>query len=321
MLNDRDPLGALMSDLNLNDVNLVLVDHRAQLRNSLRMALNEAGLHYNNIVDGAEISAVKESVQGSLGPDIIICDADSRGGDLFELTSAIRNNRIGLNPFLAILALSWDPTEKLVKEAVNSGADYLIAAPFSPKQILDRIRSLVYNRAPFVITSEYIGPDRRDGGKREYTTPILVAPNSLRDKIMGEFDARAFREQVQSAVVTISSHKMELHAYRLAADSASAANDFARDPFSIDPDCLDRLQSSASDLKWRARKVSLVSIAELSEALLNVLRSVRVGPPDGLSKNIELLKQLSMAIRAAVDPAEPTEALAYDIAEAVSSRG
>ena len=99
-----------MSDLNLNDVNLVLVDHRVQLRNSLRMALNESGLHYNNIVDGSEIGTVRQSVDGSLGPDIVICDADSRGGDLFELTSAILNNQIGLNPFLAILALSWDPT-------------------------------------------------------------------------------------------------------------------------------------------------------------------------------------------------------------------
>jgi len=310
-----------MSDLNLNDVNLVLVDHRVQLRNSLRMALNEAGLRYNNIVDGSEVSAVRRSVQGSLGPDIVICDADSRGGDLFELTSAIRNNRIGLNPFMAILALSWDPTEKLVKDAANSGADYLIAAPFSPKQILDRIRSLVYNRASFVITSEYIGPDRRDGGTRDSTAPQLDVPNSLRDKTLGEFDPRAFRERVRSAITAVSSHKMELHAYRLATDAAMAANDFARDPFSIDPDCLDRLQSSASDLKWRAQKVSLVSISELSEALLNVLRSVRLGPPDILSQNIELLKQLSMAIRAAVDPAEPTEALAYDIAEAVSSRG
>ncbi len=310
-----------MSDLNLNDVNLVLIDHRVQLRNNLRMALNEAGLHYNNIVDGSEMHSVKQSVQGSLGPDIMICDADTRGGDLFEVTSAIRNNEIGLNPFLAILALSWDPTERLVKAAANSGADFLIAAPFSPKQILDRIRSLVHNRAPFVVTSDYIGPDRRDDNRRDSTVPLLAVPNSLRDKTMGQFDARAFSERVRSTINTVSALKMELHAYRLAADAATAANDFARDPYSIDPECLHRLQISASDLKWRAQRVSLVSITELCEALQNVVRSVRLGPSDGVGKNIELLKQLSMAIRAAVDPAEQTDSFAYDIAEAVSSRG
>ncbi len=310
-----------MSDLNLSNVNLVLIDHRVQLRNTLRMALNEAGLHYNNIVDGSEVDSLKQSVQGSLGPDIMICDADTCGGDLFEVTSAIRNNEIGLNPFLAILALSWDPTERLVQAAANSGADFLIAAPFSPKQILDRIHSLVYNRAPFVVTSDYVGPDRRDGDQRESTAPLLAVPNSLRDKTMGKYDARAFRERVRSTINTVSELKMDLHAYRLAADAATAANAFARDRYSIDPECLNRLQISASDLKWRAQKVSLVSITELCEALQNVLGSVRRGTPDGLGKNIDLLKQLAMAIRAAVDPAEQTENFAYDIAEAVSSRG
>ncbi len=309
-----------MSDLNFNDVNLVLVDHRAQLRNSLRMALNEAGLHYRNIVDGPEIGTVFRSIQAALGPDILICDTDPRGGDLFKITNAIRNNEIGRNPFLAIVALSWDPTERLVRDAADSGADFLIAAPFSPKQILDRIRSLVHNRAPFVVTSEYVGPDRRDGA-RESTAALLEVPNSLRDKTLGRFDARAFSAQVQSAIGAVSAQKMERHAYRLAEDAETAAGDFARDPTSIDPECLDRLLISASDLRWRAQKVSLPSIAELCEAVQNVTRSVRRGPPDSTAKDIELLKQLSLAIRAAIDSAERTTSIAYDIAAAVSSRG
>ena len=111
-------------------------------------------------------------------------NADTRGGDLFEVTSAIRNNEIGHNPFLAILALSWDPTERLVKAAADSGADFLIAAPFSPKEILDGIRSLVHNRAQVVVTSDFVGPDRRDGDQRNSTVPLLAVPNSLRDKTM-----------------------------------------------------------------------------------------------------------------------------------------
>ena len=53
----------------------------------------------------------------------------------------------------------------------------------------------------------------------------------------------------------------------------------------------------------------------------NVTRSVRRGPPDSTAKDIELLKQLSLAIRAAIDSAERTTSIAYDIAAAVSSRG
>ncbi len=310
-----------MSELNLNDVNMVLVDHRAQLRNSLRMALNEAGLHYKNIVDGAEITTVARSVRGSFGPDILICDADVRGGGLFKMTSAIRNNELGLNPFIAILALSWDPTERLVREASNSGADFLIAAPFSPKQILDRIQALVHKRAPFVVTSDYVGPDRRDDDDREAPTELLDVPNSLRDKTLGQYDARKFREQVESSIGAISALKMDRHAYRLAKDAETAAADFARDPYSIDPDCLYRLQESASDLRSRAGKVELLSIAELCQALLHVIRSVRRGPAAGIGKDIELLKQLAFAIRGAVDPGDDEASIAYDIADAVAARG
>lgn len=309
-----------MSDLKLNDVNLVLIDHRVQLRNSLRMALNEAGLHYNNIVDGSDVRTVKQSIQGSLGPDILICDADVRGGDLFELTSAIRNHELGQNPFVAIVALSWDPTEHQVREAANSGADFLIAAPFSPKQILDRIRSLVYNRAPFVVTSDYVGPDRRDDGRRDPGAPMIEVPNSLREKTLGRFDSRTFREQVETAIGTVSIRKMERHAYRLAEDAEAAAAAFARDPYSIDPECLQRLHSSATDVRSRALQVSLLSVGELCDALLNVVRSVRRGPADGIGKDIQLMQQLSLAIRAAVDSAEPTTSIAFDIAEAVSAR-
>lgn len=310
-----------MSDLNLSDVNLVLVDHRVQLRNSLRMALNEAGLQYKNIVDGAEIGTLSQSLQGSLGPDILICDTDARGGDLFKMSSAIRNNEIGQNPFVAILALSWDPTERLVREAANCGADFLIAAPFSPKQILDRIRSLVFNRASFVVTSDYLGPDRRDGVEREPSAPMLEVPNSLRDKALGQYDAREFREKLKSAISAVTAHKMERHAYRLSEDAKLAAEDFARDPYSIDPACLHRLQVSASDLRWRADKVALLSIMELCEAIQNVVRSVRRGPPESIGKDIELLKQLAFAIRGSVDPADEASSAAYDIADAISARG
>ena len=115
------------------------------------------------------------------------------------------------NPFIAIIAISWDPTAKLVDllQIADQGRtdrhcpadsrarprrdfDSLRArarrvgatptnldggtrtAPFSPKQIaIDRIRAIVHHRTPFVVTSDYIGPDRRDG---RTAAPIALAP-------------------------------------------------------------------------------------------------------------------------------------------------
>ena len=77
-----------MTDLKLNDVNLVLVDHRSQVRNSLRMALNEAGLKNNNIKDGADLQTISEAMQVATTPDILICDTGLKGGDVFRMLSA-----------------------------------------------------------------------------------------------------------------------------------------------------------------------------------------------------------------------------------------
>ena len=98
------------------------------------------------------------------------------------------------------IAISWDPTAKLVDQFAGSGADYLVAAPFSPKQIIDRIRAIVHHRTPFVVTSDYIGPDRRDGG-RGTELPLIDVPNSLRAKVLGEYNFRLMSQAIEEKLI------------------------------------------------------------------------------------------------------------------------
>lgn len=149
---------AAMLELKFDDVNLALVEQRAQVRHSLRMAFNEAGLH-NNIVDGTELSTLVDAVNDSGKPDIVICESDTRGGDVLGLIHAIRHNEVGRNPFLAVIAISWEPTARNFKLIAESGADYLIAAPFSPHQVFgasDRWSTTVRRSSSPAITSDPI---------------------------------------------------------------------------------------------------------------------------------------------------------------------
>ena len=139
-------------------------------------------------------------MQVATTPDILICDTGLKGGDVFRMLSAIRHHEIGNNPFIAIIAISWDPTAKLVDQFAGSGADYLVAAPFSPKQIIDRIRAIVHHRTPFVVTSDYIGPDRRDGG-RGTELPLIDVPNSLRAKVLGEYNFRLMSQAIEETLI------------------------------------------------------------------------------------------------------------------------
>jgi DNA-binding response OmpR family regulator len=153
-----------MSNLRFNDVRVMLADSRSHIRNTLKTALTHAGLE--NIEHATRMDQVTEGLEQGLGPDILICDTGLEGGDTSEIIDAIRHNDIGRNPFLCILGISWNPTESEVDRVITSGIDLLVAAPMSPKQILDRVESLVRNRLPWVVTGDYIGPDRRKGSQR-----------------------------------------------------------------------------------------------------------------------------------------------------------
>lgn len=309
-----------MTDLKLNDVNLVLVDHRSQVRNSLRMALNDAGLKNNNIKDGADLQTISEALQVATPPDILICDTGLKGGDVFRMLSAIRHNEIGNNPFIAIIAISWDPTAKLVDQFAGSGADYLVAAPFSPQQIIDRIRAIVYNRTPFVVTSDYIGPDRRDPG-RGAELPLIEVPNSLRAKVLGEYNFRLMNQAIEQTLGTINECKMDRHALTLAENAATLAYDYTIKDHAVDPRRVEALSRACSDLRRRAFRAKMNHVAELCEALQNVIQFVRTTPPDSLAKEIELMKQLSFAIRGAVDLREEGSTVIHDIASSINARG
>ena len=79
---------------------------------------------------------------------------------------------------------------------MDSGADVLVAAPVSPALILDRIDSLVNNRKPFVVTSEYNGPGRRFLNDRESEIELINVPKSLREKALGQFNTSRHKDLV-----------------------------------------------------------------------------------------------------------------------------
>lgn len=119
----------------------------------------------------------------------MICDVTENTDDACQIFSAIRHNELGTNPFICIIGVAWSPKQALVNKIMGSGADVLIAAPISPSLILDRIEALVHSRKPFVVASDYIGPDRRFLDDRGNEIELVEVPNSLRAKALGQFDA------------------------------------------------------------------------------------------------------------------------------------
>ncbi len=181
--------------------------------------------------------------------------------------------------------------------------------------------SLVHNRVPYIVTSDYIGPDRRYKSREKSKIPLIEVPNPLREKAIGTFNAKNFRSQVLGAIDNINGLKMERHAIALAMHAEILVQQFETDHKTVDINRLEQLQTACADLKWRARDAGLLPIIEFSEALQTVAVKIAGDAQSSRTKEFELMKQLSYAIRQSFAVSDRDAILVHDVAHAVSSRG
>ncbi len=148
-------------------------------------------------------------------PDFIVIDLDLPDGITSDFINHVCSGNLGMNTFLPIIAVNWDANMESVKLAVDAGVDDLLATPLSVKAFLGRIEGLVKNRKPFVVTSDYIEPDRHRGGRHEASSdiPLFHVPNTLCDKAAGR---RVDMTELQTA---INSFMFEINEQRLVCNS------------------------------------------------------------------------------------------------------
>jgi len=234
---------------------------------------------------------------------LLIADSDIPGGDFCELVHELRHNEVGTNPFMPIIATTWNPTSELVKKVIESGSDDLLPKPLSSGHLVSRIEQLVQARKPFVVTSEYIGPDRRKSQDRESDIPLLQVPNSLRVKVTGEDEGAISQEEINQAIADINIHKLERHAFQIewlverivpALESGNLSEEINEH--------LDRLLYVAHDISRRLVGTKYEHISELCQSLTKVATDIGAHRSNPSAKDIKLLNPLSQAIASTFDP-------------------
>jgi DNA-binding response OmpR family regulator len=301
----------------LNDVRVMLADSRTHIRNTLKTALTHAG--FENVEHAARIEHVAEGLEQGLGPDILICDIGLEGGDACASIEAIRHHEMGRNPFLCILGVTWNPVESEVDRAINAGIDLLVAAPMSPSQILNRVESLVRNRLPWIVTADYVGPDRRKAADRAQKLPLRDVPNTLREKAIGTWDAQAMRSEIAHAINDVTSCQIERQAVDITRVADLIVFQASLPGTTMVRAHIDRLHALVTDLDRRARQHGFTHISELCEVSVGIVEKTRADSGMPSEKDIQLLKHLAVAIRTAINSDAGTELVAHDIARTVSS--
>ncbi len=310
-----------MAEVKFEDIRLFLCDPRVQVRSSLRMALNDAGMRNGNIWEGGELDAITNAVSDPNGPDIVICDVTENTDEACQIFSAIRHNELGTNPFVCIIAVAWSPKQALVNKVMSSGADVLVAAPISPSLILDRIDALVHARKPFVVTTDYIGPDRRFMDDRGSDLELVDVPNSLRAKALGHYDAARLKEEIAAARADINGQKIDRQAFQVAFLADTILAGFRAGDLRNAGQKLAELKKVTNDLKMRAFSAGSNDLEELCVPLRTVLQSLIDSRGNFAKKDLNLLAQLSLAVRAVDRPGATGSVSARDIANILVSAG
>ncbi len=237
--------------------------------------------------------------------DLLITTLNDRDWDSFDLIRRIRTGAVG-NPFILIMVLLDAPWPAIVNRVVNSGADDLLLAPWQERLVLGRLDGLLHGRKRFVVTHDYVGPERRNNQSRPGSAlaQAVDVPNPMHMLTIGPGNRETLKRAVNDAQDAINLAKIKSfgHQLRYLADRIVAT--FAENgPAAIIPDILTML-ASADELAERAVDTHFSPAIELTESLRVLCH--RLSREDRVARAAEVgvLPSLADAVIAALQASE-----------------
>ena len=202
-----------MTRLFYDSVDALIYDPVSANRTATRAALYALGFRHTEVVSTLE--AFTSTIQRR-PPDIALCEAQGAGEELCAAIQQIRQGGGGDNPFIVIIVTAWEKSTGLINRVVNSGADDLLLRPFSTALLGSRIQAHIERRKGFVITTDYVGPDRRQGNGRPPDADAFNPPNSLKMKAMDRLSPEAIAKVMD---VELKAAREKLYSEKLKRDS------------------------------------------------------------------------------------------------------
>jgi DNA-binding response OmpR family regulator len=205
-----------MSKLSFDSCDVLIYDPVPSNRAATRSALYALGFRRTETVSTLE--AFLESVQKS-PPDIALCEAQGGAEDLCSTIQQLRLGAAGDNPFIVIIVTAWEKNTQMINRVVSSGADDLLLRPFSTALLGQRIEGHVERRKGFVVTTDYVGPDRRKDSGRSPNIELFEPPNSLKmkakDRLSADVIAKKLDTELKSAREKMTSEKLKRDSFQV----------------------------------------------------------------------------------------------------------
>lgn len=154
-------------------------------------------------------------------PDLVLTEVRLPDGDVLDLLTALRQGKVGHNPFTVVIAMIAPTEEQAVAlSALDAGIDDIVSKPVSSTNLMDRIKFMVEKRRPFVVSGDYVGPRR----KQDEGAKTIDAPNTFAEKLRGgkpgfldiEMSVQAAEEDIKGCRLQAIGDEMALIVDRIA---------------------------------------------------------------------------------------------------------
>lgn len=288
-----------MAGYQFGKVVTLLADKDTLVRGAVRSMLRNSG--FREIRVGSTMFDVEEQIV-SPDTDLVISEVELMGGDLCELVRRIRHHRINANPFLPVIALTSDPSPELVGDIMDAGIDTLLAKPLSTQQLQNRIVSLIRARRPFVVTSDYIGPDRRGPTDRESNVELLDVPNTLQVKAMGHEVDPAMQARIDAMIAKINLQKIERNQDYLTWIVAEIAETLNSGAYTLEAGRrIERVLVVAEDIYRRVDGTKYDHVGDLCRALVSICREILGAAGSPPRRSLLLVQPVALAIEKSFD--------------------
>lgn len=294
---------------------VLLFDPQADSRHQTMNTLNALGFH--SVLDARDMTAV-ENASNSTEYDLIIADTGGSHSALCDMLHGLRQNNRPGNPFIGAILTTRAPTPENIRRAVNSGPDHILSQPFSSDQIRGRINAVVDERKPFVVTLEYVGPDRRKAGARVSEIELIKVPNSLRAKARADKKAAATPNAIRTTMAQINRQKISRYDLQIGVLIELLSRSYERDEArSNRAPRFKSLLNLLDDLVKRIDESGFAQATPVCEAMIPLIYEL-VKDPDPAPERLEPLKHISMTLHICFNPGKMPEDIGFEIESVVT---
>lgn len=306
-----------MPDYDFRSINVVIVDRETNTRRLLRGTLARMGV--DKILDFTSVADVPTAMI-AIQPDLVFIDADAPDPEGLKFVQGMRNAQAPHNPFVGVIATTWQPTQPLLLKFNASGADDLMVKPFSTKQVQDRLVNLIENRKSFVVTADYVGPDRRRSPREGIQIPLFDVPNTVRLKALGQYDGMKASDAVGVALAAINVQKTVRNGFQVAFLIEFALPGLTEGGDRMAGDHLLRAGGALEDVMKRLKPESALraqadNFAAIIRSTVEAFRSNPSKPLDGMP----MLRAAAYGLAALVARRTDTDVLDAEVRNAVAS--